>query len=85
MSESPESSSGSFAFRLATFLILFTIGVAGFSSLIWQRLYGESQSNVNADAAVTASPSPTPSPITNNINRPTSEPYVGDLSIFEDP
>lgn len=77
-----ESSSGSFAFRLAIFLVLFTVGVAGFSSLIWQRLYGESPTTANS--TVSAMATPTPSPATNTINRPTSEPYVGDLSIFED-
>jgi predicted methyltransferase len=85
MSEYPESSSGSFAFRLATFLILFSIAVAGFSSLIWQKLYGETQTNPNVNAAIEASPSPTILQPTDNINRPASEPYVGDLSIFEDP
>ena len=86
MSESPESSTGSFAFRLATFLVLFTVGAAGFSSLIWQRLYGEAQTNPNVNATATASPLPVSSPLVNdNINRLTSEPYVGDLSIFEDP
>ncbi len=84
MSESSESSNGSFAFRLATFLILLTVGVAGFSSLIWQRFYGEAQTNVNANLSL-ASPTPTASPSTDNVERRTSEPYVGDLSIFEDP
>lgn len=83
MSDSLESSVSSFAFRLATFLVLFTIGVAGFSSLIWQRFYGEAQTDSNVSVA--ASPTPTVLPPVDDVNRPTSEPYVGDLSIFEDP
>ena len=38
------------------------------------------QENQNADAAAT----PTPVQPNDEINRPTSEPYAGDLSIFED-
>ena len=86
MQEPSESSSGSFAFRLATFLILLTVGLAGFSSLIWQRFYGETQTNSVANAnSSSVSPTPTVLSSVDNINRPTSEPYRGDLSIFEDP
>jgi len=37
-----------------------------------------------AENQIIASPSPTPQTQNDNINRPTSEPYKGDLSIFED-
>lgn len=68
------------------FIFFLLIGVAGFSSLAWQRFYGaaQEQSQINTNDART-SPAPTslPSPA-DNINRSTSEPYTGDLAIFED-
>ena len=33
---------------------------------------------------VQVTPTPTPTTVDDNINRPVSEPYTGDLSIFED-
>jgi predicted methyltransferase len=77
MSNQPESSTGSFIFRFVIFIVFLAIGVAGFSSLAYHRLYGEQiPANVNAAAS--------PTPPADNINRPVSEPYTGDLSIFED-
>lgn len=79
MTNQPESSTDSFIFRFVVFLVLLLIGVVGFSSIAYQRWYGE-PTPANANVA----PTPTPTPVADNINRPVSEPYTGDLSIFED-
>lgn len=82
MSNQPESSTASFIFRFVMFLVLLTIGIVGFSSLAYQKMYGD-PAETNAPAAA-PSPTPSVSPVGDNINRPVSEPYTGDLSIFED-
>jgi predicted methyltransferase len=65
--------------RLFLFLFFLAIAIAGFSTFAYLKIYGESTSNtVNVAAA------PTSTPPDDKINRPVSEPYVGDLSIFED-
>lgn len=77
MSESKQS----FPFiRLFFFLFFLAIAIAGFSTVAWIKINGEPTSNINVVTA--AAPASTP-PV-NEINRPVSEPYTGDLSIFED-
>lgn len=65
---------GFFLLKLVLVSLFFTFSFPSFQSA---KLAGtENQTNV--------SPSPTPQPQNDAINRPTSEPYKGDLSIFED-
>jgi SAM-dependent methyltransferase len=51
--------------------------LASFASVAWLQT---KQPATASNANISATP-----PIADNINRPTSQPYTGDLSIFEDP
>ena len=87
--QNPEetSSTASFVFRLIAFLLFLTVGVAGFASLAYQRFVNPepaAAAQINAQAAPTVTPSPTATP-NDAVSRPVSEPYTGDLSIFESP
>ena len=66
-----------FLITLVLFKVTFLAVVLSFLLPAWQKV---EPSSLETDAAV----SPTP-PVNENINRPVSEPYSGDLSIFEDP
>lgn len=66
------------SFATAKFTFILTVAVLLFSGC--QRVGLAGVENEQAIAAATATP-----PTNDNINRPRSEPYTGDLSIFEDP
>ncbi|MGI8786410.1 MAG: methyltransferase domain-containing protein [Pyrinomonadaceae bacterium] len=59
-------------------LILLTV----FAALVFSSCQTAQLSPI--DTAPTVTPTATPATINDNINRPTSQPYKGDLSIFED-
>ena len=74
-----ENPSGSFAFRVAIFLVFLIIAIAGFTTIAVMKFCGDPQTD-NANAA-----NHQPILQTDNINRTISEAYSGDLAIFEAP
>ncbi len=71
--------------HLLTLVLLAAVGtyIAGYSSVVSQQ--GRSTPTPAPTPAASAPARPSPSPLEGaTIERPTSEPYTGDLSIFED-
>lgn len=72
-------------FRLAVFFVLLLIGIGGFSSLLWNRFHSSAQQRANANVAASPTAAPTAAVTDDKIDRAVSEPYVGNLDIFESP
>jgi SAM-dependent methyltransferase len=74
-------SSGLSEVRRGAFVLLLSLSLAGCSAAAWQQVR---QQPAPATPTPAAAPATKPAEDSGSIERATSEPYTGDLSIFED-
>ena len=78
------NSTASFVARIGVFFLFLTIAFVGFTSLAYRKYYEgaaqQQREQTNSNTAAT----PAATPPADSIERAVSEPYTGDLSIFED-
>ena len=77
------TSTASFVARVAVLFVFLIIAFVGFTSLAY-RAYYESSAQQQQQNNVNPAATPTATPPADSIERAVSEPYTGDLSIFED-